>query len=421
MTRVPDDWFVTGLDELRVAQAFEILTTRLPIVAEAEVVPLDHADGRILAAEVRAPHALPGFDHAAVDGYALRHASLESAGGRLPIVGRVAAGTPAPALAAGTAMRIFTGAPLPAGADTIVMQEDAQAETDKTGGMALVLPPEKVRPGKHIRRAGEEIAPGGAVLQAGRRIGPAELALAASLGLVELWVRRRLRVALLSTGDELAEAGEILGPAQRRDANRPLLAAMLRRLGCLVTDLGIARDEPDALAQAFHIGAASHDLIVSSGGVSAGEEDHVRAAICTLGRAESWRIALKPGRALAMGAIDGVAVIGLPGNPVAAFNTFLHVVRPAVLALSGAIAKPLDPLPLPAAFRHAKRAGRLEALRVQARPDESGVLSLHLFASDSSGWLTSLTESDGLALVGEDAGDVEPGTMLGYLPYAGLL
>ncbi len=417
MTPVPADCFATELAEIRIAEAFELITTRLPVTAAPEAVPLAAADGRVLAADIHAPHALPSFDHAAVDGYAFRFDDL---GRKLPIIGRTAAGSAPPPLKPGSAMRIFTGAPVPTEADTVVMQEDVTVEESDSGPL-LLLPEGKLKRGKNIRRAGEEIAAGDPVLPAGRRIGPAELALAASLGLTDLVVHAPLHVALLSTGDELVDAGETLGPAQRHDANRPLLAAMLRRLGCTVTDFGIARDEPEALTQAFRAAMQGQNLIISSGGVSAGEEDHVRASLGALGQVERWTMAMKPGRALAMGVISGVPVIGLPGNPVAAFHAFLHLVRPAVMALSGAEPKPLQPLPLPAAFTHRKRAGRLEALRVKAYPDAQGRMAANLFGSDSSGWLTSLTEGDGLAFLTEDSGDVTPGTMVGYLPFAGLL
>jgi molybdopterin molybdotransferase len=342
-------------------------------------------------------------------------------GGRLPLIGRVAAGQSAPPLAEGSAMRVLTGAPLPEGADTVVMQEDVSVDVSVRGRPVLVVPPGVARRDRIIRGRGEGFGGGAGVLPPGRRIGPAELALAASLGLADIPVRERLRVALFSTGNELLEPGAPLRPAGRYDSNRPMLAAMLGRLGCAVSDLGIVRDEPDALRDLLTRAAPDHHAMLGSGGVSVGEEDHVHRVLGQLGESESWILAMKPGRALALGLVDGTLAIGLPGNPVAAMHAFIQIARPALLRLAGASPQPLRPLPVRAGFSHRKRAGRLEALRVKLGRDAAGGLVLQRFGSDSSGWLGSLTEGDGLAILPEDAGDVAAGDLIGFLPFSGLL
>jgi molybdopterin molybdotransferase len=407
--------------ELRVAEAVALIEARLPVVARAETVPLAAAAGRILSDSIVAPLPLPPFDHVAVDGYAMAAASLEAAGGRLPVTARVAAGDVAAILAEGGASRVFTGAPLPAGADTVVMQEDVSVDVSQRGRPMLVVPPGVARRDRNIRRRGEEFAEGAEVLPAGRRIGPAELALAASLGRAEMPVHERLRVALFSTGNELLEPGAPCGAAGRYDSNRPMLAAMLERLGCVVSDFGIVRDEPAALRAVFERAAPDHHAVLSSGGVSVGEEDHIRTVLAQHGEGEAWVLAMKPGRMLALGLIAGTPVIGLPGNPVAAMHAFVQIARPALLRLAGASRVPLWPLPVPAGFSHRKRAGRLEALRVRLGRDAAGQPVLQRFGSDSSGWLSSLTEGDGLAILPEPAGDVAPGDAIGFLPFFGLL
>jgi molybdopterin molybdotransferase len=413
--------FRAGGCTLRVAEAVALLEARLPVTARPETVSLEAALGRILAENLVTPLPLPPVDHVAVDGFALAAASLGEAGGRLPLAGRVAAGEAAPALAYGSAMRVFTGAPLPMGADTVVMQEDVAVDVSAPDRPVLVVPPGVARRDRNIRRRGEEFAEGAAVLPAGRRIGPAEVALAASLGLARLPARERLRVALFSTGNELQQPGQPLEPAGRYDSNRPMLAAMLARLGCAVSDLGIVRDEPAALRALLLQAAPGHHAVLASGGVSVGEEDHVRVVLGEIGEGESWSLAMKPGRALALGLVAGTPVIGLPGNPVAAMHAFIQIARPALLRLAGAAPQPLRPLLVPAGFRHAKRAGRLEAVRVRLGLDAAGQPVLQLFGSDSSGWLSSLTEGDGLAILPEDRGDVAEGDMVGFLPFFGVL
>jgi molybdopterin molybdotransferase len=254
-----------------------------------------------------------------------------------------------------------------------------------------------------------------------------DVALAAALGLTELEVRRRVRVALFSTGDEIAEPGAPLGGAALYDSNRYLLAAAATRFGADVTDLGILRDEPKALARAIGAAAADHDLVLTSGGVSTGEADYVRDAVESVGRIVFWRVAIKPGRPVAMGVIPGgksgeaAAFVGLPGNPVAVFVTFVRVVRPLLLRLAGALPEPLVAMPVRAAFSYKKRKGRREYVRISLRPGADGTIDAVKYPQDGAGVLTSLTQTDGLAELGEEMTNVEPGATIGFLPYASLL
>jgi molybdopterin molybdotransferase len=301
------------------------------------------------------------------------------------------------------------------------MQEDCRVEDG-----AVFVPPGLKR-GANQRLAGEDIRAGALALPAGRRLAAPHVALAAALGLTALEVRRRVRVALFSTGDEIAEPGTALPRAALYDSNRYLLAGLLGRFGADVTDLGILRDDPRVLARAIAAAALDHDLVLTSGGVSTGEADHVRAALECIGRLVFWRLAIKPGRPVAMGVIrgrnggEGTAFVGLPGNPVAVFVTFVRVVRPLLLRLAGALPEPLIALPARAAFSYKKRKGRREYVRVKLREAADGAVEAIKHAQDGAGVLTSLTETDGLAELNEDVTRLEPGATVGFLPYASLI
>jgi molybdopterin molybdotransferase len=400
-----------------------MIAERVKPVAETERVALAAARGRVLTADVVAPLDLPPFDNSAVDGYAVRHRDLDvKSETRLAIAGRLTAGqSAAQPIGAREAIRIFTGAPMPAGADTVFMQEDVRAE-----GSAVVVPP-GLRLGANRRLAGEDVRKGATVLPAGRRLAVPDVALAAAVGLTALEVRRRVRVALFSTGNEIVEPGNPRPAAALYDANRTLLAGMLDRLGAAVTDLGILRDDPAALEQAIADAARSHDLVLTSGGVSTGEADHVRGTVERLGRLVFWRVAIKPGRPVAMGVIRtsgadaGAAFVGLPGNPVAAFVTFARVVRPLLLRLAGAAPEPLTALPIRLAFSYRKKSGRREYIRVALRQGNDGVVEAVKHPQEGAGVITSLTETDGLAELSEDTTTVEPGSTVGFLSYATLM
>jgi len=422
MAQLTDDCFAFSGPLLPIAEAERLIIERVTPVAEAETAPLNAARGRVVAHDVIAPIDLPPFDNSAVDGYAVRHADLSGTREtRLIVADRLTAGRPADReLAAGAAVRIFTGAPMPAGADTVFMQEDVRLD-----GTA-VLVPSGLKSGANRRLAGEDLRAGTIMLPAGRRLDEQQVALAAAVGLTALPVRRRVRVALFSTGDEIIEPGAPRPDAALFDANRYLLAGLIERMGAVPTDFGIVADERERLARAIAGAAAGHDLIVTSGGVSTGEADHVRAAVERIGRLVFWRVGIKPGRPVAMGVIPSggggsAAFVGLPGNPVAVFVTFARIVRPLLLRLSGAENPPLLPLPVRAAFAYRKRKGRREYVRVKLVRAADGGIDALKHAQEGAGVLTSLTETDGLIELSEDTTAVDPGDVVDFLSYAMLV
>ena len=423
MAQLTDDCFAFNGPLLPVAEAEQLIGARVTPVSGEELVPLRAALGRVLSTSLIAPVNLPPFDNSAVDGFAVRAEDIDGARERrLAIVDRIAAGQVATrAVKSGEAVRIFTGAPMPPGADTVFMQEDCRID-----GTHVVVPPGLSR-GANRRLAGEDIRAGAVALPAGRRLSAQDVALGAALGLTTIEVRRRVRVALFSTGNEIAEPGSPLSDAALYDSNRYLLAAAVARFGAEVTDLGILRDEPKALARAIAAAAVDHDLVLTSGGVSTGEADYVRSAVESIGRIVFWRVAIKPGRPVAMGVIPGgetgeaAAFVGLPGNPVAVFVTFIRVVRPLLLRLAGALPEPLVAMPARAVFAYKKRKGRREYVRVALRKGADGMIDAVKFPQDGAGVLTSLTQTDGLAELGEEVTNIEPGAIVGFLPYASLL
>ena len=422
----------------------ELLARATPLPGRDSVATWD-ADGRVLAADAVSPLHVPPQDNSAMDGYALRCADVPAAGTVLRVAQRIAAGSSGQPLQPGTAARIFTGAPVPPGANAVVMQEDCDALPESGAGASAsadVSTLGRVRihtvpkPGQAIRRAGEDIARGTVVLGAGTRLTPAALGLAASIGMDRLQVAQRPRVALFSTGDELVMPGELpperMPPGAIYNSNRFFLRALLQRLGCHVTDLGIVPDQREATVAALRTASAQHDVILTSGGVSVGEEDHVKPAVQALGRLDLWQIAIKPGKPFAYGQIDAVIqggaaggdtgqrspthFIGLPGNPVSSLVTFMLLVRPFLLRLQGVA----DVLPrfigAAAHFDWRKADQRREFLRVR-RNAQGG---LELFANQGSGVLTSTVWADGIV-------DVPPGQPIArgdtvrYLPFAELM
>ncbi len=418
MAQLSDDCFAFGGPMMSVDEAVAIIAARVGAVREIETVPIEKADGRILAADISASLALPPFTNSAVDGYAVRSTDLPLREDMaFPVSGRIQAGASAQeAVQPGHAVRIFTGAPMPEGAGTVFMQEDVRV--DEAGKVVL---PAGLRPGANVRPAGEDIPLGAAALAKGLRLRPQDVALAAAFGLTRIDVRRRVRVAVFSTGDELVSPGEVRLPAQLFDSNRFMLMALLARLGCEVSDLGILRDDRAALARGLRNVAGAHDLILTSGGVSTGEEDHVKAAVEAVGRLVLWRMAIKPGRPVAMGIIGGTPFIGLPGNPVASFVTFVHVVRPTVLALSGAKPLPLIAMPVRAAFAYKKKLGRREYVRGNLRRTDDARLEVTKFPREGAGLLSSLVDTDGLVELGEEITQVAPGQTVGFLSYTSLM
>lgn len=411
-------------------RALESLLAAAQPLAETQWVDTFEADGRVLAQHLVSALHVPPQDNSSMDGYAVRCADVQTASPThpvcLPVSQRIAAGHSSQSLQPGTAARIFTGAPLPPGADAVVMQEDVGTETTADGA-SMVRFSTAPAVGQWVRRAGEDVCRGAQVLAAGTRLGPAELGLAASLGLARLTVCRRPRVALLSTGDELvmpgAVAPEAMPPGAIYNSNRFFLRAMLVRLGCEVTDLGIVPDSRSATVQALADAAHSHDLILTSGGVSVGEEDHIKPAVEHLGGLDLWQIAMKPGKPFAHGHIrrtggaHGQAhFMGLPGNPVSSFMTFVLLVRPFVLRLQGVTDVACPSQVLPAHFSVVKADKRREFLRVR-RNLHGGV---DLFSNQSSGVLTSAVWGDGV--VDNPAGTtVSHGDAVRYLSFADLL
>jgi molybdopterin molybdotransferase len=417
MAQLSDDCFAFNGSLLSIEEAARLMAEQVLSVSESESVNLRDSLGRVAATDIKSPIALPHFENSAVDGYAVRHSDLGASGDtKFRIVERVFAGERAArALAPGEAARIFTGAPMPAGADTVYMQEDCRLESG-----ALIIPA-GLKLGANRRLPGEDLKAGAIAVPKGRRLRPQDIALVAAVGIGQINVKRRVRVALFSTGNEIIEPGKPLGPAALYDANRYLLFGLLQRLGAETSDLGILSDDPTALAKAIETAAKNHDLVLTTGGVSTGEADHVRTAVEKLGRLVFWRIPIKPGRPVAMGVIKGAAFAGLPGNPVAVFVTFAHVVRPLLLRLAGANSEPLAALPVRAAFTYKKKKARREYVRVTLRRTLDGAYEAIKHPQEGAGVITSLTETDGFAELPEEITTIEPGSIVGFLSYQSLI
>ena len=401
---------------LSVAQARQALLDAVTPVVGWEMLPIRTALGRVLSRDLVAPFDVPAHDNSAMDGFAVRAADLKAEENRLELVGTAyAGGAFSGAVGPGQAVRIMTGAVLPRGADTVVMQEAARLDGDG------VILPAVSRPGQNVRRAGEDLAAGRAALRAGRRIGPAELGLLASLGLAEVAVHRRPRIAFFSTGDELSSVGRPLGPGEVYDSNRHTLYGVLTRLGMEVLDLGVVRDDPAALERAFTEASTEADAILTTGGVSVGEADYVREIMGRLGEVRFWRIDIKPGRPMAFGRLGDTWLFGMPGNPVAVLVSFYQIVLDALYRLQG-----LDPLPIRPSFRVPcdspirKLPGRREFPRGVLFQAE-GVWRVRLSGNQGSGVLRSMTDADCFICLPEDSGSVSPGDLVEVQPFLGML
>jgi len=414
MAQLKDDCFAFGGDLMPVEQALSLIAQIGRPLTGIQPVPLAAACGRILGEDIVAPMNVPPHDNAAVDGFAVFHDDLSPDGQtRLPLAGRVTAGHPLDRAARrGEALRVFTGAVMPEGPDAIFMQEDVTLEDG-----VVVLPP-GLRRGANRRNAGEDITRGSTILHAGHRLRPQDVGLAGSTGLASLPCRAPLRAAVFSTGDEVVEPGQPLPPGAVFDANRYAVMALLAGLGAEVTDLGILGDHGPRTRAAIAEAARHHHVLMTSGGVSVGDEDHVRATLLEQGRLHAWYLAIKPGRPLMLGQIHDTAFIGLPGNPAAAMVTFLRFARPLILRLGGATE--VDPIfyAVRSAFERRKKPGRREYIRVSLRPGEDGVLEAHAFAREGAGILSSLVDSDGLAELPEDMTRLEKGAMIQILPFS---
>ncbi len=395
-------------------EALDLLLDHARPVEGVETLPLDDALDRVLAALVVSRVNNPPWDNSAMDGYAVRSGDLE-ANHRLRVAQRIPAGATGEPLESGTAARIFTGAPVPPGADAVVIQEVCRREGDE---VVVEQPPQ---PGANIRRAGEDTREGEAVIAPGARLGPQHLGLAASVGVGEVTVHRRLRVAVFSSGDELVMPGEPLGPGKIYNSNQFTLAGLLRSLGCEVIPLGIVEDTLDATCDALARGAGEADLVVASGGVSVGEEDHVKPAVERLGTLDLWKVAIRPGKPLAFGHIGETPFIGTPGNPVSLFVTFCLFARPFILRMQGMTG---DVTPAPAYaradFDWPRPDKRREFARARLERGDDGEPVVRIFPSRSSGVLSSVAWANGLAVIPERQ-VIARGDRVAFLPFSELL
>ncbi|MCZ6765196.1 MAG: molybdopterin molybdotransferase MoeA [Alphaproteobacteria bacterium] len=418
MPQLSDDCFAFGGRLMTTAEALDRIAEVVTPVTGTEDLGLRAACGRILAEDVIAGLDVPGHDNSAVDGYAVYFADLDpKAETRLPVTGRIAAGHPLGRPARrGEALRIFTGAVMPEGPDTVMMQEDCREEDGPAGERQVIVAP-GIRRGSNRRAQAEDVRAGDVILRRGHRLRPQDVGLAAAVGSTALAVYRPLRVAVFSTGDELCEPGAELPPGAIFDSNRYTLAALLEAQGCAVTDLGILPDRLDAVRDALDAAAAEHDMVFTSGGVSVGEEDHVKAAVEALGSLHFWRLAIRPGRPLALGQIGTVPFVGLPGNPVAVMVTFLRIARPLVLGLAGCTDIAPTLYRVTAGFDYKKKANRREWLRVRLVTQGDGGLAAEKFPRDGAGILSSLVDADGLVELPEDMTQLTTGTMVDFLPF----
>jgi len=414
-----DDCFEHNRDSLRHDEALELLKERIRPAVGVEPVALDQAHGRILAQQVRAPRPVPAFDNSAMDGFAFAHADYVRLGGRMPVSARIAAGhASAGPLEPGTAARIFTGAVMPQGADTVAMQEDVRLEEDGGGRTAII--PAGLKAGANRRRAGEDLAEGTLLLEPGVRLRPQELAAIASTGAAKVDCYRQLKIAILSTGDEILRPGAPYQPGRVYDSNFYMLRALLEATGVSTTDLGVIADRPQAVRTALEEAAAGHDAIITSGGASRGEEDHVVTAVEKLGHLHMWQLAIKPGRPVSFGQVGKSLFFGLPGNPVAAMVCYLLYVRPVLIRRGGGDWPVPHRFPLPADFDMDKKAGRREFVRGMVRPGKDGRASAGKYPRDGSGLISSLRAADGLIEIAEEVERIRPGDPVSFIPFSEL-
>ncbi len=411
---------------LSVAQAQRIIREFVTPVAAVEKLALRSALDRVLAADLMSPIDVPPHDNSAMDGYALRGADLQpDQAVTLRVAATVLAGDGfAGTLQAGECVRIMTGAPMPAGCDTVVPQELVQADHGAAAGATVTIAPGVVKPGDHRRRRGEDLQAGKPALRRGKILRPADLGLIASLGIAEVPVVRRLRVAFFSTGDELRSIGEPLDPGCIYDSNRYTLYGMLKRLGCDLIDMGVVKDRPEAIEAAFRSACENADAVITSGGVSVGEADYTRQMLARLGEVAFWKIAIRPGRPMAFGRIasngKSAVLFGLPGNPVAVMVAFYFFARDALLRMMGVESAPLPLMRAISASSVRKKPGRTEYQR-GILAAENGQLTVRLTGSQGSGILRSMSEANCMVVLHHDQGAVNAGDAVDVLPFEGLL
>jgi molybdopterin molybdotransferase len=417
-SKLLDDCFAHDKKRLRHEEALSILKQRVAPVAPQESVALIAAAGRILSTSITAPHSVPAHTNTAVDGFSFASADYDAkAGSELAVDGRAAAGHQlATKPASGTAARIFTGAVMPEGHDTVVMQEDVRFGT--VDGRQMVGIPPGLKAGANVRKAGEDVKAGDVVLQPGTVLRPQDLAALASLGVSQVPCFARLRVGIVSTGDEVIGVGAPLAPGQVYDANAPMLTALIGTAGAVAVDLGVFPDKLDEVKQRLAQAAAQFDVIITSGGASRGEEDHITTALDALGKRHLWQLAIKPGRPMSFGQIGNCVLLGLPGNPVAVFVCFLLYVWPLLRRMGGAAWPEPTRYQLPALFAFkGRKVGRREFWRGMLKETPRG-LGVDKFARDGSGLISGLRAADGLIDIPEDAKDVQPGDMLAFIPFS---
>jgi molybdopterin molybdotransferase len=401
---------------LTVEQAIEKILMQAIAVEQVETVNILDALNRVLAEDLHSGINVPGYDNSAMDGYAVRSEDCQTAGVELPVTQRIPAGQVGIALQAGSAARIFTGAPVPEGADAVVMQEMCEQRDEKNHGDRVIINT-VVKAGTNVRRAGEDIAKNSTVLKAGKRLRAQELGLIASVGLAEFKVKRKLKVATFFTGDELVTPGRPLASGQIYNSNRYTLRGLLQVMDCEIIDLGIVPDTLEATVDVLKQAAAGADLVITSGGVSVGEEDYVRIALEKLGELTMWRIAMKPGKPVAFGKVDKTLFIGLPGNPVSVFVTYLLFARALIFKLQGVEDCQAKSVSVIADFDW-PQVQRQEYLRVRL-VQKDGQTVAQLYPHQGSGVLSSASWADGLVevLVGNE---IKKGELVGYLPFEGL-
>lgn len=419
MSQLTDDCFAFGGKLIPVADALARFREILVPVVEPEAVPLATALGRVLAADVIAGRSVPPHDNSAVDGFAVYFDDLaDGAETVLPVTATIAAGHPLDGpQKRGTATKIYTGAPMPTGSDgtspdTVLMQEDCRVSGDR------VVIPNGIKRGANRRFAGEDVTEGACILQAGTRLRPQDIGLAAAVGRTELTVCKPLRVAIFSTGDEVRDPGTDAPGGTIYDSNRHTISALLRGLGCTVIDMGILPDQLDTIRDGLEDAAGKTDMILTTGGVSTGGEDHVRSAVEALGSLHFWRLAIKPGRPVALGQVGKIPFVGLPGNPVAVMVTFLRVARPLIQRLAGAADTDPALFPVRAAFDYKKKRDRREYVRVTLKRTGAGTLEAVKFEREGAGILSSMVAADGLVELPEDCTGVKTGDIVDYLPFS---
>jgi molybdopterin molybdotransferase len=402
---------------LSLAEALQGITQTLQPIRGRENVTLRSALDRILAQEIISPLNVPAYTNAAMDGYALRSQDLPTAGAcTLNVVGTALAGQPYRGeIGPGECVRIMTGAMMPAGADTVVMQEQVERCADHI----RLFPPQKPR--QNVRQTGEDIRIGQQILAPGRRLTPADIGLLASIGVAEVKVRRRLRVAFFSTGDELCSMGETLAPGQIYDSNRYTIYAMLQRLNTDIMDMGIVPDQPEAVKEALTMAANNADVVISSGGVSVGEADYVKETLENSGWLRFWKIAIKPGRPLAFGRIKEAVFFGLPGNPVSVMVTFYQCVQPALLQLMGQTETAPLTIKVPCRSPFRKKPGRIEYQRGILERDQEGQLEVRSTGQQGSGILTSMSAANFFIILPSESNDIASGTLVEVQPFEGLM